>query len=235
MEQLIFSTKVHTQLPVQELVKQTLMRGEGVLNDTGALLVKTGAFTGRSPQDKFIVRDSLAETAVNWNKFNTPIDEKYFFGLKEQMLAYLNKLPELWLRDAYACADPAHRLNIRVINEHPWCNHFVANMFLEPTARELEGFEPEWLVIQAPGFKADPEKDGTRQANFTVISFAYKTILIGGTGYTGEIKKGIFTVLNFILPFQKRVLSMHCSANEGPKGDTAIFLVERYRQNHLEF
>jgi phosphoenolpyruvate carboxykinase (ATP) len=223
MKRLAFKAKTHIQLPVAELVKQTLARGEGVLNDTGALVVKTGAFTGRSPLDKFIVRDSMAETAVDWNKFNTPIEEKYFFGLKDKMLAYLNEQPEIWQRDAYACADAKYRMNVRVINENPWCNHFVANMFLNPTAQELSDFEPEWLIIQAPGFFADPATDGTRKGNFTILSFTYKTILIGGSGYTGEIKKGIFTALNFILPFQKKVLSMHCSANEGANGDTAVF------------
>ncbi len=218
-----FKTKTNTQLPVAELVQQTIAMGQGVLNDTGALVVKTGAFTGRSPLDKFIVRDAMAETAVDWNKFNTPIDEKYFFKLRDKMLTYLDQQPEIWQRDAYACADPAYRLNIRVINQNPWCNHFVANMFLSPTEQELVDFEPDWLVIQAPGFFADPETDGTRKGNFTILSFAYKTILIGGSGYTGEIKKGIFSALNFILPFQKKVLSMHCSANEGPNGDTAVF------------
>ncbi|MDE3251729.1 MAG: phosphoenolpyruvate carboxykinase (ATP), partial [Bacteroidota bacterium] len=130
---------------------------------------------------------------------------------------------EVWIRDAYACADPAYRLQIRVITENAWSNLFAYNMFLRPEEKELSGFLPEWHVIQAPGFKADPAVDGTRQGNFAIISFAHKTILIGGTGYTGEIKKGIFSVLNFILPHQHKVLSMHCSANMGKEGDVAVF------------
>jgi phosphoenolpyruvate carboxykinase (ATP) len=129
----------------------------------------------------------------------------------------------VWVRDAYACADPAYRLNIRVINENPWSNLFAHNMFLRPEEHELENFEPEWHIIQAPGFKADPAVDGTRQHNFAVLSFTHKTILIGGTGYTGEMKKGIFSVLNYILPHDKNVLSMHCSANMGKEGDVAVF------------
>jgi len=139
------------------------------------------------------------------------------------MMQYLNGKEELWVRDAYACADPAYRMNIRVINENPWSNLFAYNMFLRPTEQELENFQPEWHIIQAPGFKADPAVDGTRQHNFAVVSFTHKTILIGGTGYTGEMKKGIFTILNYVLPHQKNVLSMHCSANMGKDGDVAIF------------
>jgi len=223
MNKIAFTTLIHEQLPAHDLVKQTLARGEGVLNNTGALLVKTGRFTGRSPEDKFIVKDDVTETAVDWNKFNNPIEEEYFLQLMDKMITYLNQQPELWARNAYACADPDFRLNIRVINENPWSNHFVANMLLQPAAAELKDFDAEWVVIQAPGFTANPATDGTRQGNFTILSFKHKTILIGGTGYTGEIKKGVFTALNYILPYQKNVLSMHCSANEGPKGDTALF------------
>ncbi len=136
---------------------------------------------------------------------------------------YLNQLPELWVRECYACADPRYRLNIRVINEKPWNNLFAYNMFLRPTEEELEKFEPEWHVISAPGLKLNPQKCGTRQHNAAVVSFKHKTILIAGSGYTGETKKGIFTILNYILPQEKNVLSMHCSANMGKDGDTAIF------------
>jgi phosphoenolpyruvate carboxykinase (ATP) len=139
------------------------------------------------------------------------------------MLDYLGDKQEVWIRDAYACADPKFRLNIRVINENPWSNLFAYNMFLRPTEEELENFEPEWHIIQAPGFKADPAVDGTRQHNFAMVSFTHKTILIGGTGYTGEMKKGIFSVLNYILPHDKNVLSMHCSANMGKDKDVAVF------------
>ncbi len=214
---------IHYQLSPQELTEQSLQRGEGVLNDTGALCINTGEFTGRSPQDKFIVKDSITENTVNWNNFNIPIDEIYFHQLKQKMLDYLETKEELWVRDAYACADEQYRLNIRIINEQPASNLFAYNMFLHPTEEQLDHFTPHWHIIQAPGFKADPLVDGTRQHNFAIVSFTHKTILIGGTGYTGEIKKGIFTILNFLLPHQHNVLSMHCSANMGESGDVAVF------------
>ncbi|OYW79676.1 MAG: phosphoenolpyruvate carboxykinase (ATP), partial [Sphingobacteriia bacterium 32-37-4] len=214
---------VHYQLSSETLVNQALLKGQGVLNDTGALCINTGEFTGRSPQDKFIVKDEITADTVHWNNFNIPIDEKYFHQLKKKVLDYLGQQEEVWVRDAYACADDNYRLNIRVINENPWSNLFAYNMFLRPTEKELENFTPEWHIIQAPGFKADPAVDGTRQHNFAVVSFTHKTILIGGTGYTGEMKKGIFTILNYILPQQKNVLSMHCSANMGKEGDVAVF------------
>ncbi len=217
------TTRIHYQLSAAELVEQTVYRGQGVLNDTGALCIQTGEFTGRSPRDKFIVRDALTKDTVDWNNFNIPIEEKYFHQLKKKMLDYLGAKEELWVRDAYACADESFRLNIRVINENPWSNLFAHNMFLRPSTEELEHIQPEWSIIQAPGFKADPAVDGTRQHNFAIISFTHKTILIGGTGYTGEMKKGIFSVLNFILPHDQQVLSMHCSANMGCNGDVAVF------------
>ncbi|HEX8332416.1 MAG TPA: phosphoenolpyruvate carboxykinase (ATP) [Segetibacter sp.] len=217
------ATNIHYQLSPDELVQQAVDMGQGELNDTGALVIKTGEFTGRSPQDKFIVKDAITENSVHWNNFNLPIDEKYFHELKKKLLNYLATKDSVWVRDAYACADPSYRLNIRVINENPWSNLFAYNMFLRPTEDELDEFEPDWHIIQAPGFKADPSLDGTRQHNFAIASFTHKTIIIGGTGYTGEMKKGIFTILNYILPHDKGVLSMHCSANMGDAGDTAIF------------
>lgn len=213
----------HYQLAPEVLAEQAVNRGQGVLNDTGALCINTGEFTGRSPLDKFTVKDALTENSVHWNNFNIPVEEKYFFQLKEKMLDYLNAKEEVWIRDAYACADPAYRLNIRVINENPWSNLFAYNMFLRPAEKELEKFRPDWHIIQAPGFKADPKVDGTRQHNFAMVSFTHKTILIGGTGYTGEMKKGIFSILNYVLPNDKGVLSMHCSANVGKEGDVAVF------------
>jgi phosphoenolpyruvate carboxykinase (ATP) len=219
---LALSNKVHYQLAPDELTTQTLKRGEGVLNDTGALVINTGKFTGRSPKDKFTVKDSITENTVHWNDFNIPIDEKYFFQLKEKMLQYLGD-KEIWVRDCYACADDQYRLSLRVINENPWSNLFCYNMFIRPKEEDLEDFTPHWHIIQAPGFKADPATDGTRAENFAVLSFTHKTILIGGTGYTGEMKKGIFTMLNYVLPQRANVLSMHCSANMGKDGDTAVF------------
>ncbi|MBC7887566.1 MAG: phosphoenolpyruvate carboxykinase (ATP) [Ferruginibacter sp.] len=213
---------IHYQFSPEELVEQTLELGQGVLSDTGALVVNTGEFTGRSPKDRFIVKDNLTKDSVNWNEFNIPFEAKYFDQLYAKMMTYLGE-KEIWVRDCYACADLNYRINIRVVNENPWSNLFVYNMFLRPKEEELDNFLPEWHIIQAPGFKADPLIDGTRKHNFAIVSFTKKTILIGGTGYTGEMKKGIFSVLNYILPHTKSVLSMHCSANMGSDGDTAIF------------
>ncbi|RTL59004.1 MAG: phosphoenolpyruvate carboxykinase (ATP) [Sphingobacteriales bacterium] len=216
------SDNIHYQLSPEELTAQTLSRGEGKLNDTGALVINTGKFTGRSPKAKFIVKDTITEHSVNWNDFNIAIEEKYFHQLHKKMVDYL-KGKELWVRDCQACADEHYRLNLRVVNENPWSNLFCYNMFIRPTGQELEIFKPHWHILHAPGFKANPAVDGTRSENFAIISFTHKTILIGGTGYTGEMKKGIFTILNFLLPEKANVLSMHCSANMGCDGDTAIF------------
>ncbi len=216
------SEKINYQFSPSELTQLSLRRNEGQLNDTGALVIKTGKFTGRSPKDKFIVKDELTASVVNWNDFNIPIEKKYFDQVKAKMVAYLSS-KEIWVRDCFACAEEAYRLRLRVINEDPASNLFCYNMFIRPKTEELEGFEPHWHIIQAPGFKADPAVDGTREKNFAMMDFTEKTILIGGTGYTGEMKKGIFTMLNFVLPHRANVLSMHCSANMGKDGDTAIF------------
>lgn len=209
-------------LEPSELVEETIVRGQGVLNNTGALAINTGEFTGRSPKDRFIVLDEKTQDAVWWGDINVKFDADKFDLLYDKICAYLSG-KDVFVRDAYACADDNFRLNLRVVNEYPWSNMFASNMFLNPTKEELSNFSPEWTILNAPGFHADPEKDGTRQHNFAVINFTKKCIIIGGTGYTGEIKKGIFSVLNFVLPHEKNVLSMHCSANVGEQGDTAIF------------
>ncbi len=213
---------VHYQLSPEELHRSTLENDMGKEASSGALAVNTGEFTGRSPMDRFIVKDAITEDKVWWGNINIPFDPEKFDKLYEKVIAYLNN-KELFVRDSYACADPAYKLNIRVINEYPWSNMFAYNMFLRPTDEELENFDPEWTVVNAPGFKADPVVDGTRQHNFAILNFSRKIALIGGTGYTGEIKKGIFSALNFILPVYKKTLPMHCSANVGESGDTAIF------------
>lgn len=214
---------IHYQSTPEELVQDALRIGEGVLNDTGALVIKTGEFTGRSPKDKFFVKDEITTDSVHWNEFNIPIEEKYFDIIYKKSLDYLENVNEFWVRDCFACADPRYKLNVRVINEKPWNNLFAYNMFLRPNDEELENFKPDWHVFSLPGLQLDPKECGTRQSNAAVISFKHKMILIAGTGYTGEIKKGIFTILNYILPHEKDVLSMHCSANMGDDGDTAIF------------
>jgi phosphoenolpyruvate carboxykinase (ATP) len=214
---------IHYQLSPHELTAQTLHRREGVLSSSGALCVLTGAFTGRSPKDRFFVADAITKNSINWSNFNIAIDEKYFFQLREKLTQHLNSQKEIWVRDCYACADENYSFPIRIINENPWSNLFAYNMFIRPTEAELETFRPGWHILQAPSFKADPKTDGTRQENFAIISFTHKTVLIGGTGYSGEIKKGIFSILNYLLPRNEGVLSMHCSANIGKKGDVAVF------------
>ncbi|MCA0428411.1 MAG: phosphoenolpyruvate carboxykinase (ATP) [Bacteroidetes bacterium] len=216
------ASKAHVNLSPAELVRHAILNGEGVLNDTGALMADTGEFTGRSPKDKFCVLDSKTENTVWWGDVNQKFDSNKFEALLNKVLNhYAGK--QIYVRDAYACADPRYKLNIRVINETAYHNLFCYNLFLRPTNEDLKNFEPEWLIINAPSFKAIAAEDGTRQHNFSIIDFSRKIILVGGSGYTGEMKKGIFTVLNYILPEEKGVLSMHCSANIGKKGDTAIF------------
>jgi phosphoenolpyruvate carboxykinase (ATP) len=215
--------KIHYQLSPEELIDDTLSMGEGVLNNTGALVVYTGEFTGRSPKDKFIVKDEITKNTINWNDVNTPIDTEYFDIIYKKVMDYLNDITDVWVRDCYACADENYRLNIRVITEKPWSNLFAHNMFLRPAEELLDGFSAEWYVINVPGLRLNPKECGILHHNVSLISFKHKMILIAGSGYTGEIKKGIFTVLNYLLPHEKKVLSMHCSANIGKDGDTAIF------------
>ncbi len=209
-------------LNAAELVEETIVRGEGMLTDSGALAVDTGEFTGRSPKDKFIVEDAKTKDTIWWGDVNFKFDAGKFDTLYGRVCAYLSG-KEVYVRDSYACADPKYRLNIRVVTENPWSNLFANNLFLRPTVEEIMNFDPEWTIICAPGFRANPAIDGTRQHNFTILNMTKKVILIGGSGYTGEIKKGIFSLLNYILPHEKGVLSMHCSANIGKDGDTAIF------------
>jgi len=200
----------------------TIEKKQGKTTSLGAVAVNTGEFTGRSPKDRFIVKDAVTKDEVWWSDINIPFDADKFDTLYHKVTNYLSG-KEIFVRDSFACADENYKLSIRVVNEYPWSNMFAYNMFLRPTASELEDFSPEWTIINAPGFMADPEEDGTRQHNFAILNFTKKVALIGGTGYTGEIKKGIFSALNFILPVFKKTLPMHCSANIGKDGDTAIF------------
>lgn len=214
--------KAHWNLTPAELVEQAILRGEGKITDNGALAADTGKFTGRSPKDRFIVEDDITRDHVWWGDINIKFDSAKFDALYDKVINYLTD-KELFVRDAYACAKDEYRLNLRVITQSAYQNMFANNLFLRPTAEEKENFNPEWHIVAAPGFVADPEVDGTRQGNFAIVNFTKKILLIGGTGYTGEIKKGIFSVLNFVLPHEKSVLSMHCSANIGEEGDTSIF------------
>jgi len=214
--------KVFWNLPAAELVEHSLAKGEGKLTSSGAIACDTGKFTGRAPDDKYIVRDSITENNVWWKEHNHPTTPEVFSNLKKKLLAFMSD-KDLYVRDAFACASNGYRLKARVINTEAYHNLFVHNMFIRPTADDLATFTPDWTVINAPGFEADPAVDGVRSKNFAILNFTEKCIIVGGTGYTGEIKKGIFTVLNFILPVEHEVLSMHCSANEGQDGQTALF------------
>lgn len=216
------ASKVHRNLSPAELVEHAIGRGEGQLTSTGALAADTGEFTGRSPKDKFVVYDENTKDSVWWGDVNNRFESDKFDQLLEKVIAHYEG-KEIFVRDAYACADDNYRLNIKVINETAYQNLFANNLFLRPSAEELKTQKHDWLIMAAPSFRAVPEIDGTRQHNFAITNFTKKIILIGGTGYTGEIKKGIFTVLNYVLPHERNTLSMHCSANIGQKGDTAIF------------
>lgn len=205
-----------------ELTMEAIKNGEGVLTNTGALMCDTGKFTGRSPKDRFIVRDEITEDKVWWGDINIPFDEEKFDRLYNKMIAALG-MKRLYVRDAFAGADPNYRIKLRVIDTQAWHNLFCYNMFIRPKKEDLKDFHPDFTILAVPEFMADPEIDGTRQSNFAIINFKRRIILVGGTGYTGETKKGIFSVLNFLLPDQENVLPMHCSANMGNNGDTAIF------------
>jgi phosphoenolpyruvate carboxykinase (ATP) len=218
----IKNATINYNLSSDELHDITINKGQGVEAASGALAINTGEFTGRSPKDRFIVKDAKTADEIWWGDINIPFDGDKFQKLYDKVVDYLSE-KEVFVRDSYACADEDYKLNIRVINERPWSNMFAHNMFLRPTEAELQNFSPEWTVVNAPGFMADPAVDGTRQHNFAILDFTRKIALIGGTGYTGEIKKGIFSALNFILPVEKNTLPMHCSANVGKNGETAIF------------
>ena len=213
---------VHYQLTPAELIEETILRNQGKLADTGALCINTGKFTGRSPKDRFIVKDELTAESVDWNEINVPFEDDAFVRLQDKLTAYFED-KEIFVRDAICGADKDYAINVRVFTEYPWSNLFVYNMFIRPTGHQLANFTPDWTVLNAPGFLADPDTDGTRSKNFAIVNFKRKTIIIGGTGYTGEIKKGIFSVMNFLLPTVHNVLPMHCSANVGKMGDTAVF------------
>ena len=209
------------QLSVPELIEEALLNSEGSLADSGALAIDTGKFTGRSPKDRYIVADAITEHEVWWGDVNIKISPAQYDLLYNKVVAYLSR-KKYYVRDAAACADPDYRINIRVVTETAYQNLFAHNLFLRLQEHD-PALRPEWTILAARGLEADPASDGTRQGNFTIINFSEQVILIGGSGYTGELKKGIFSVLNFLLPVHHKTLSMHCAANVGAQGDTAIF------------
>jgi phosphoenolpyruvate carboxykinase (ATP) len=214
--------RVHWNLIAPELVEEAVRRGEGTLAHLGPFVAVTSPHTGRSPNDKFIVREPGTEADIDWGKVNQPISPEHYALLKADVQRYLDGLDDLYVQDLYCGADPATRLSVRYLLPNAWHANFVRNMFIRPDIGELATFAPNFTVYHAPEFQADPARHGTRTGTFIVLNLAERCILIGGTRYAGELKKAMFTVMNYLLPKQG-VLSMHCSANIGPAGDSALF------------
>ncbi|HJX83939.1 MAG TPA: phosphoenolpyruvate carboxykinase (ATP), partial [Candidatus Angelobacter sp.] len=221
LETLLKSNPVHRNLHSGILVEHAIRRGEGHLADNGALVAYTGKFTGRTPKDKFTVKDSITADLLNWGDANHAFEPEKFDALFERVLEFLRGR-DLYVQDLFAGADSKYRLPIRVINQYAWHNLFVRALFVRPTNEELKTHQAEFTIVSAPEFQADPKRDGTRSAAFIIVNFTRKIVLIGGTKYAGEMKKSIFGVMNFLLP-QNNVFPMHCSANVGKHAETALF------------
>ena len=215
------SRSVHANLSASALVAESLRRNEGRLSADGALMVQTGVHTGRSVQDKFVVDEPSVSGEIWWGKINQPLSPEKFTVLKGRVQAYLQG-HELFTQDLYAGADPANRVRVRLVSTGAWQALFARNMFIRPSEAELVGFEPDYVILHAPHFQADPATDGVRSGTVIALSFEQKLIVIAGSEYGGEIKKSIFTVMNWLLP-KSGVLPMHCSANIGQEGDVALF------------
>lgn len=213
---------VHWNFIAPELLKAAARRDEGEFAEMGPFVAVTSPHTGRSPNDKFVVKEASSEKDVDWGKVNQPIASAKYQLLLNDVRSYLNDSPELFVEDLYCGADPAYRLSVRYVSPNAWHMAFVRNMFIRPSHDELTTFDSNFTVLHAPEFQADPERHGTRTSTFIVLNFEQRTILIGGTRYAGELKKVMFTVMNYLLP-KEGVLSMHCSANVGKAGDTALF------------
>jgi phosphoenolpyruvate carboxykinase (ATP) len=213
---------IHANLGTAPLVEHALQRGEGRLTRDGALLVDTGKFTGRSVKDKFVVRDATTEESINWGKINQPMSVEHWANLKADFLAALKAQDELYVADLFGGSQPEYRVAVRVITQMAWHSLFVRTLLVRPKAAELAAFAPEYTIINLPSFKADPERHGSKSDTVIAVNFTEKLILIGNTEYSGEMKKGVFGLLNFLLPAQG-VMPMHCSANIGPDGTSAIF------------
>jgi phosphoenolpyruvate carboxykinase (ATP) len=214
--------QIHWNYVAPELIEAAIRRGEGTLADMGPFVAVTSPHTGRSPNDKFVVKEPGSEADVDWGKVNQPLSPEHWATLKADVQQYLNGLDTLFVQDLYCGADPSTRLSVRYILPNAWHAAFVRNMFIRPDIAELASFAPNFTVYHAPEFQADPARHGTRTGTFIVLNLAERAILIGGTRYAGELKKSMFTVMNYLLPKQG-VLSMHCSANIGAEGDTALF------------
>ena len=216
------NAELHWNLGTDELVESAVQNGEGKLSKDKALVVKTGKHTGRSARDKFIVKDDETSDSIWWGKTNVAMTPEHFSALKEDFMAAVSEKDTLYVADLFGGSQPEHRVNVRVINELAWHNLFIRTLLVRPEQSELEDFEPEYTIIDLPSFRADPERHGCRSETVIAVNFTEKLILIGGTKYAGEMKKSVFGLLNYLLP-QDGIMPMHCSANIGPEGDTAIF------------
>ncbi len=213
---------VHWNLIAPELFQAAARRGEGEFADMGPFVAVTTPHTGRSPNDKFVVKEPASENDVDWGEVNRSLSADKYQLLLNDVRGYLNDADELFVEDLYCGADPSYRLSVRYTSPNAWHMAFVRNMFIRPELTDLPTFDPNFTVLHAPEFQANPARHGTRSGTFAVLNLAERTILIGGTRYAGELKKAMFTVMNYLLPKQG-VLSMHCSANVGKKGDTVLF------------
>jgi phosphoenolpyruvate carboxykinase (ATP) len=216
------SAQLYWNLGTARLIESALANGEGILAKDGPLVVETGKHTGRSASDKFIVRDAETENSVAWGKTNVAMTPEHFAALKADFLKSLEEKGTLYVADLFGGSQPEYRVNVRVINELAWHNLFIRTLLVRPEPSELSDFVPEYTIIDLPSFRADPTRHGCRSETVIAVNFTEKLILIGGTAYAGEMKKSVFGILNYLLP-AKGVMPMHCSANIGPDGDTAIF------------
>ncbi|MDF2703766.1 MAG: Phosphoenolpyruvate carboxykinase, partial [Rubrobacteraceae bacterium] len=214
---------VRENLSPARLVEESVRREEATLSDSGALVALTGERTGRSPADRFIVENAATRDKVDWGAVNKPFPSDDFGRILDKAAEYIKGLDEVFVVDAYAGADPRYRLNVQIVTEWAWHALFVRQLFRRPSPEKLESFEPNWTVISVPGFETDPEKDGTNSETFIGVDFERRVVLVCASGYAGEMKKSIFTVLNFVLPVEHGVLPMHCSANVGEQDDVALF------------
>jgi len=216
------NAEIFANLSTGPLVEHAVRNGEGMLAADGPLVVQTGKHTGRSAKDKFIVRDAETEGAVWWGSTNVAMTPENFATLKADFLAALAEKDTLYVADLFGGSQPEHRVNVRVINELAWHNLFIRTLLVRPEASDLEGFVPDYTIIDLPSFRADPARHGCRAETVIAVNFTEKMILIGGTAYAGEMKKSVFGILNYLLP-TRGVMPMHCSANVGPDGKTAVF------------
>ena len=215
------SGTAYRNLAPAQLVEAALRRGEGTLSDTGALVVKTGKYTGRSPDDKFIVDTPAVHDEIAWGKINVPIEKAKFDAIKAKILAYLQN-KEIFVFDGFAGADPKYTKRFRIINELASQNLFIHQLLIRPTEEQLDAYVPDYTIYAAPGFKCSPEVDGVHSEAAIIIDYEAHEVIICGSGYAGEIKKSVFSVMNYVLP-KEGILSMHCSANIGDNGDSAVF------------